>query len=158
MPAVHNATFDVFEGEILIVMGLSGSGKSTLIRCLARLVEPTYGRVMFEGIDLLQAGKQELIEIRRHKIGMVFQHFALLPHRTVLQNIVFPLEVQGIDRGRAGKAGVVKSYRLLDWKVEETTTFANCPAGSSKGLASDVRSQLNRTCGFWMSPFPHLIH
>ena len=105
MPAVHNATFDVFEGEILIVMGLSGSGKSTLIRCLARLVEPTYGRVMFEGIDLLQAGKQELIEIRRHKIGMVFQHFALLPHRTVLQNIVFPLEVQGIDRGAREKRG-----------------------------------------------------
>ena len=103
IPAVRNASFDVSEGEILIVMGLSGSGKSTLIRCLARLVEPTYGRVMFEGIDLLQASKQELIEIRRHKMGMVFQHFALLPHRTVLQNIVFPLEVQGVDRSAREK-------------------------------------------------------
>lgn len=103
IPAVRNASFDVSEGEILIVMGLSGSGKSTLIRCLARLVEPTYGRVMFEGVDLLQASKQELIEIRRHKMGMVFQHFALLPHRTVLQNIVFPLEVQGVDRSAREK-------------------------------------------------------
>ncbi len=98
IPAVRNATFDVTEGEILVVMGLSGSGKSTLIRCLARLVEPTHGRVMFEGIDLLQANQQELINIRRHKMGMVFQHFALLPHRNVMQNIVFPLEVQGVDR------------------------------------------------------------
>jgi len=98
IPAVLNASFDVAEGEILVVMGLSGSGKSTLIRCLSRLIEPTHGRVMFEGSDLLQASKQELIDIRRHKMGMVFQHFALLPHRNVLQNIVFPLEVQGVDR------------------------------------------------------------
>ena len=98
IPAVRNATFDVSEGEILVVMGLSGSGKSTLIRCLSRLVQPTCGKIMFEGIDLLQASNKELIDIRRHKMGMVFQHFALLPHRTVLQNIAFPLEVQGVDR------------------------------------------------------------
>jgi len=96
--AVRNATFDVYEGEILVIMGLSGSGKSTLVRCLSRLVEPTWGRVEFDGIDLLQAPEKTLIEIRRHKMGMVFQNFALLPHRTVLQNIAFPLEVQGIDK------------------------------------------------------------
>ena len=96
--AVRDASFEVYEGEILVVMGLSGSGKSTLIRCLARLIEPTAGKVIFDGVDLLRASQKELIQIRRHKMGMVFQHFALLPHRTVLKNIAFPLEVQGIDR------------------------------------------------------------
>ena len=98
IPAVRDATFNVSEGEILVVMGLSGSGKSTLVRCLSRLIQPTYGKVIFDGVDLLQASKKDLIEIRRHKMGMVFQHFALLPHRNVLQNIAFPLEVQGIDK------------------------------------------------------------
>ncbi|MYJ52787.1 MAG: ATP-binding cassette domain-containing protein, partial [Gammaproteobacteria bacterium] len=69
-----------------------------LVRCLSRLIEPTWGKVEFDGIDLLQASEKELIDIRRHKMGMVFQHFALLPHRTVIQNIAFPLEVQGIDK------------------------------------------------------------
>ena len=77
--------------------GLSGSGKSTLLRCMSKLIQPTDGQVFFEGKDLLKASDKELIEIRRHKMGMVFQHFALLPHRTVLQNVAFPLEVQGIE-------------------------------------------------------------
>ncbi len=98
IPAVRHATFDVYQGEILVIMGLSGSGKSTLVRCLSRLIEPTHGSVKFDGVDLLKASEKELIEIRRHKMGMVFQHFALLPHRTVLENIAFPLEVQGTDR------------------------------------------------------------
>ena len=98
IPAVRDTTIEVFPGEIVIIMGLSGSGKSTLVRCLARLIEPTGGNIYFEGKDLLKASPNEMIEIRRHKMGMVFQHFALLPHRTVLQNVAFPLEVQGIDR------------------------------------------------------------
>ena len=100
IPAVRDTTIDVFPGEIVIIMGLSGSGKSTLVRCLARLIEPTGGHIFFEGQDLLTATPQEMIEIRRHKMGMVFQNFALLPHRTVLQNVAFPLEVQGIDRAK----------------------------------------------------------
>jgi len=100
IPAVRDTTIDVFPGEIVIIMGLSGSGKSTLVRCLSRLIEPTAGEVYFEGKDLLKASPNEMIEIRRHKMGMVFQHFALLPHRTVLQNVAFPLEVQGIDRAK----------------------------------------------------------
>lgn len=96
--AVRDVNLDVMEGEILVVMGLSGSGKSTLVRCLARLVEPTTGEVNFEGRNLLKASNAEMIELRRHKMGMVFQNFALLPHRTVLQNVAFPLEVQGIGR------------------------------------------------------------
>ena len=98
IPAVRDASLEVNAGEILVIMGLSGSGKSTLLRCLARLIEPTAGEIVFEGQDLLKATNRELTQLRRHKMGMVFQHFALLPHRTVLQNVAFPLEVQGIDR------------------------------------------------------------
>ena len=98
--AVCAVTLDVHEGEIFVIMGLSGSGKSTLVRCMTRLIEPTAGEIMFEGRDLLQANERELIEIRRHKMGMVFQHFALLPHLTVLDNVAFPLAVQGIARAK----------------------------------------------------------
>ena len=98
IPAVRAATIDVLPGEILVIMGLSGSGKSTLVRCLSRLVEPTGGEILFEGKDLLATSDADMIELRRHKMGMVFQHFALFPHRTVIQNVAFPLEVQGIDR------------------------------------------------------------
>ena len=105
IPAVRDATLDVFPGEILVIMGLSGSGKSTLVRCLSRLIEPTGGKILFDGRDLLKATPKEMIELRRHKMGMVFQHFALLPHRTVLHNVAFPLEVQGVARtDRLGRA------------------------------------------------------
>ena len=96
--AIRNASVEVFENEILVIMGLSGSGKSTLVRCMSRLVEPTIGEIYFEDINMGKISKKELIEIRRHKMGMVFQHFALFPHRTVIENIAFPLEVQGINR------------------------------------------------------------
>ena len=96
--AVADATLSVSRGEIFVIMGLSGSGKSTLVRCLARLIEPSAGEVMFAGRDLLAASPKELIELRRHKMGMVFQHFALLPHLTVLDNVAFPLEIQGVAR------------------------------------------------------------
>ena len=97
IPAVVAASLDVMPGEILVLMGLSGSGKSTLVRCLSRLVEPTAGTIHFAGVDLLAASSRELIDMRRHRMGMVFQHFALFPHRTVAENITFPLEVQGVD-------------------------------------------------------------
>jgi len=96
--AACNVSFDVREGEIFIIMGLSGSGKSTVVRCLSRLVEPTAGEVIFDGDDLLKATRAELIEIRRHKMGMVFQHFGLMPHLTVLENVALPLKIQGIGR------------------------------------------------------------
>ena len=96
--AVRNANVRIHDGEIFVIMGLSGSGKSTLVRCLARLIEPTAGEVLFEGRDLLRMAEKDLIEIRRKKMGMVFQHFALLPHLTVLENVAFPLEIQGIGR------------------------------------------------------------
>ncbi|MGH6718529.1 MAG: ATP-binding cassette domain-containing protein, partial [Alphaproteobacteria bacterium] len=96
--AVRDVSLAVREGEIFIIMGLSGSGKSTLVRCMTRLIEPTAGSILFEGQDLLGATERELIELRRHKMGMVFQHFALLPHLNVLDNVAFPLEIQGIGR------------------------------------------------------------
>jgi len=98
IPAVRDASLEVNESEIVVLMGLSGSGKSTLVRCLSRLIEATAGSIDFDGQDLLAVSEKELIELRRHKMGMVFQHFALFPHRTVLENVAFPLEVQGVDR------------------------------------------------------------
>ncbi|MFV0513254.1 MAG: glycine betaine/L-proline ABC transporter ATP-binding protein [Jhaorihella sp.] len=103
--AVRDADVHIGEGEIFVIMGLSGSGKSTLVRCLSRLIEPTAGAINFEGRDMLGISERDLIELRRKKMGMVFQHFALLPHLTVLENAAFPLEVQGVARRtREGRA------------------------------------------------------
>lgn len=96
--AVRAVDLEVRTGEIFVIMGLSGSGKSTLVRCLSRLVEPTAGEILFNGENLLAANDARMIEIRRRQMGMVFQHFALLPHLSVLANVAFPLEVQGIDK------------------------------------------------------------
>ena len=104
--AIRDASVEVFENEILVIMGLSGSGKSTLVRCMSRLVEPTIGEIYFEDINMRKISKKELIEIRRHKMGMVFQHFALFPHRTVIENIAFPLEVQGINKKEREKSAL----------------------------------------------------
>ena len=96
IPAVANVSFDVHVGEIFVIMGLSGSGKSTVVRCLSRLVEPNHGEVRLEGEDLLRKSARDLIDIRRHKMGMVFQNFGLLPHLNVFDNIAFPLSLQGM--------------------------------------------------------------
>jgi len=93
---VNNASFEVSKGEMLVVMGLSGSGKSTLLRCISRLTDATAGSIYIEGQDLLSLKNKELIELRRNKMGMVFQSFALLPHKTVLENIAFPLQIKGL--------------------------------------------------------------
>ena len=93
---VNNASFEVAKGEMLVVMGLSGSGKSTLLRCISRLTDATGGKIFIEGQDLLQLNNKDLINLRRNKMGMVFQSFALLPHKTVVENIAFPLQIKGI--------------------------------------------------------------
>ena len=95
---VRDVTLRVHEGESFVIMGLSGSGKSTLVRCMSRLIEPTGGEIVFNGQNLLAASEKRMIEIRRHQMGMVFQHFALLPHLSVLGNVAFPLEIQGVQR------------------------------------------------------------
>ena len=94
---VNNASFEVAKGEMLVVMGLSGSGKSTLLRCISRLTDATGGKIFIEGQDLLELNNKELIELRRSKMGMVFQSFALLPHKTVVENIAFPLQIKGTN-------------------------------------------------------------
>jgi glycine betaine/proline transport system ATP-binding protein len=96
--AVRDVSFHVRTGEVFVVMGLSGSGKSTLIRCLIRLIEPSEGTVEFDGENVLDYDQQQIIEFRRHKTGMVFQHYGLFPHRNVIDNVAYGLEVQGIDR------------------------------------------------------------
>jgi glycine betaine/proline transport system ATP-binding protein len=92
---VNDASFEVHTGELLIIMGLSGSGKSTLLRCISRLTEATSGKIFIEGEDILSMSSKQLIELRRNKMGMVFQSFALLPDKTVLENIAFPLQIKG---------------------------------------------------------------
>lgn len=95
---VYDASFDVQEGEIFVIMGLSGSGKSTLIRLLNRLIEPTSGNIYIDGEDISKLSKEELREVRRHKINMVFQNFGLFPHRTILENTEYGLEVRGVPK------------------------------------------------------------
>jgi glycine betaine/proline transport system ATP-binding protein len=96
--AVRDVSFDVAPGEMFVVMGLSGSGKSTLVRCLTRLIEPTSGRVTFDGEDILTADAGRLRDLRRRKFSMVFQHFGLLPQRRVIDNVAYGLEIRGIGR------------------------------------------------------------
>ncbi|MEU1277453.1 glycine betaine/L-proline ABC transporter ATP-binding protein [Streptomyces sp. NPDC005805] len=96
--AVRDVSFDVRKGEVFVVMGLSGSGKSTLVRCLTRLIEPTSGALAIDGEDVLSMDAGRLRELRRHRAAMVFQHFGLLPHRSVLDNIAYGLEIQGVGR------------------------------------------------------------
>ncbi|WP_415402290.1 quaternary amine ABC transporter ATP-binding protein [Tateyamaria sp. SN3-11] len=95
---VKDVSIDVTRGEMLVIMGLSGSGKSTLVRCFSRLHDITGGSITVEGQDLMSLSEKELIELRRNKMGMVFQSFGLLPHRTVLENVAFPLEMRGQDK------------------------------------------------------------
>ncbi len=96
--AVRDVSFDVAPGEVFVVMGLSGSGKSTLVRCLTRLIEPTSGSVVMHSEDIMKASDARLRELRRTKFSMVFQNFGLLPHRRVIDNIAFALEINGVDK------------------------------------------------------------
>jgi glycine betaine/proline transport system ATP-binding protein len=95
---VKDVSFDVAPGEVFVVMGLSGSGKSTLVRCLTRLIEPTAGQVVIDGHDVTKAGQAELRDLRRKHTSMVFQHFGLLPHRQVIDNVAYGLEIRGIKK------------------------------------------------------------
>ncbi len=103
---VNKASFDIYAGEIFVIMGLSGSGKSTLVRLFNRLIEPTAGVVSIDDVDIVKMSDKELRDVRREKMGMVFQRFALFPHRTVLENAAYGLEVQGVAKDeRVKKAG-----------------------------------------------------
>ena len=116
--AVRDVSFSVREGETFVIMGLSGSGKSTLVRCLGRLIEPTRGQVHIDGEDMLAMNKRQLRDIRRHKMGMVFQHFGNFPHKRVFENVVYGLQVQGIDKTtqRSRAAEVIELVGLSGWE------------------------------------------
>ncbi len=107
---VNNASFEIHKGEMLVVMGLSGSGKSTLLRCISRLTDPTSGKIFIDGENLLEMNSKQLIELRRNKMGMVFQSFALLPHKTVLENIAFPLIIKGLPTD----ASISKAMEMVE--------------------------------------------
>jgi glycine betaine/proline transport system ATP-binding protein len=96
--AIRDVSFDVQPGEVFVVMGLSGSGKSTLVRCLTRLIEPSLGQVLLDGEDIRAANQERLRELRRRRFAMVFQNFGLLPHRRVIDNVAFGLEIRGDER------------------------------------------------------------
>jgi glycine betaine/proline transport system ATP-binding protein len=131
-----NVSFDVEEGEIVVVMGLSGSGKSTLVRCINRLIDPTAGKVVVNGTDVASLGGDELLEFRRKHFGMVFQNFALLPHRTVVANVEYGLEIQGREPAeRREKA--LEALRLVGLEGWEEARPAQLSGGMQQrvGLA-----------------------
>ena len=101
--AVRDVSFEVAKGEVFVVMGLSGSGKSTLVRCMTRLIEPTQGELVYDGEDILKVDANRLRELRRTKFSMVFQHFGLLPHRKVVDNIAYSLEINGVSKAERHK-------------------------------------------------------
>ncbi len=109
---VKNASFDVYDGEIFVIMGLSGSGKSTLVRLLNRLINPTTGQILLDGEDIVTMNKEQLRAVRRKKIGMVFQNFALFPHKTIQENTEYGLEIQGITKGER-QAKALESLKLV---------------------------------------------
>ena len=140
--AVNNAHFSIRQGEIFVIMGLSGSGKSSLLRCLNLLNRPTSGKVIVNGKDIAHMGKEELRHVRRRELAMVFQHFGLLPHRTVLENIAFGLELQGVDKTeREQKArecmSLVKLDGYADMLISELSGGMQQRVGLARALAND---------------------
>lgn len=133
---VNNVSFQVEEGEIFVVMGLSGSGKSTLIRCLNRLIEPTAGEVYIDNENIMKHDTDKLREIRRKKISMVFQNFALLPHRTIEENVAFGLEIQGVKLEERNKKAI-ESLELVGLKGYEKSMPSELSGGMQQrvGLA-----------------------
>ena len=109
---VKQVSFDVNEGEIFVIMGLSGSGKSTLVRMLNRLIDPTMGKILLDGKDIVQMNKEQLRDVRRKKIGMVFQNFALFPHKTIVENTEYGLEIQGVSKKERNEKAI-ESLRLV---------------------------------------------
>ena len=152
---VRNVSFDIEEGENFVIMGLSGSGKSTLVRCLTRLIEPTGGEIRFEGADLLRAKEQDLINLRRHKIGMVFQHFALLPHLNVLGNVAFPLEVQGSSKSEREKRAF-EVIELVGLKGRESHFPRELSGGQQQRVGIARALAVNPAVLFMDEPFSAL--
>lgn len=139
---VYDASFEVNEGEIFVVMGLSGSGKSTMIRLLNRLIDPTSGEIYIDGQDIAKMNKEELREVRRHKINMVFQNFGLFPHRTILENTEYGLEVRGVPKEERQKLAeqALDNSGLLSFKDQYPNQLSGGMqqrVGLARALAND---------------------
>jgi len=116
--AVRDISFQVHQGELFVIMGLSGSGKSTLIRCILRLIEPTAGKILINGEDVCSFNERQLMNLRRHTMGMIFQHFGLFPHRTVIDNVAYGLKVRGVGKAKryARAQEVIELVGLKGWQ------------------------------------------
>ena len=134
--AVKDANLDIHEGEFFVIMGLSGSGKSTLLRCINRLIKRTKGQILINGKDITTASDKELLDMRRHEISMVFQNFGLLPHRSVLSNIAFGLELQGVPKQEREKKAM-KSMEIVGLKGYQNQMVSQLSGGMQQrvGLA-----------------------
>ena len=140
---VNKANFEVYEGEVFVVMGLSGSGKSTLLRCLNRLIEPTAGKVFFKDRDITRANHAELLKTRRNEMSMVFQSFGLLPHRTVLDNATFGLELRGDSKEKREEVGmrVLETVGLKGYELQypgQMSGGMQQRIGLARALANDT--------------------
>ncbi|NDW46851.1 betaine/proline/choline family ABC transporter ATP-binding protein [Ruegeria sp. PrR005] len=155
IPAVQDASFEVREGELFVIMGLSGSGKSTLIRCISQLLPGTGGEIRIDGENVIGASKQKLTELRRRKLGMVFQHFGLFPHMTVAENVAYPLKVQGVGRKeRRARAQEVISLVGLDGRED---SFPRQLSGGQRQRVGIARSlAVNPDIWFLDEPFSAL--
>jgi glycine betaine/proline transport system ATP-binding protein len=138
---INNASFEIHKKEIFVLMGLSGSGKSTVIRCLNRLIEPTRGEVLIDGQDIMKMSKEELLQVRRSKLSMVFQHFGLLPHRSVIRNVEYGLEVAGTPAAEARKSAE-EALELVGLKGYEDSMPSELSGGMQQrvGLARALAS------------------
>ena len=134
--AVKDANLDIHEGEFFVIMGLSGSGKSTLLRCINRLIKPTKGQILINGKNITTMSDKELLDMRRHEISMVFQNFGLLPHRSVLSNIAFGLELQGVSKQEREKQAM-KSMEIVGLKGYQNQMVGQLSGGMQQrvGLA-----------------------
>ncbi len=140
--AVNKASFEIYDGEIFVIMGLSGSGKSTLLRCFNRLIKPTRGNIMLRDDDVAKVSRERLLEIRRKSMSMVFQHFGLLPHRTVISNVGFGLELQGISKEERDKKSMnaIKTVGLEGYEnmmTGELSGGMQQRVGLARALAND---------------------
>jgi glycine betaine/proline transport system ATP-binding protein len=131
--AVRDVNLRIKRGELFVIMGLSGSGKSTLIRCLSRLIEPSYGKILINGKDVVNMNSQELTEFRRTEVAMVFQHYGLLPHRTILDNVSFGLKLRGVE----AKKRQIKAKEIIE-KVGLQGWEQHYPAQLSGGMQQRV--------------------
>jgi len=139
---VKNVSFEVAPGEVFVVMGLSGSGKSTLVRCLTRLIEPTSGEVVIDGHDIVKANESELRDLRRTHTSMVFQHFGLLPHRQVIDNVAYGLEIRGVKKKdrRAKAEEIVSLVGLSGYELsypDQLSGGMQQRVGLARALAND---------------------